>query len=220
MALPTIVLLASVTVTLTGAGPISGWLAQYGLWPPAEARARLLSRPLPSPAPAPAPSPAPSASTQSPAPSRGAAPRKKAAAADVFQVPAGSVMFAQLRTTVSSQTSEMDDEIRATLRDGVTQEGVELVPSGSVMHGKVVDVVPASRQERRGRISVAFYVIQHAATGSRAPIRSRPIVTEAAALDPAVVGRSAAKRPVDVQLPAGEPLIVTLAEPLIVRIPR
>jgi hypothetical protein len=63
-------------------------------------------------------------------------------------------------------------------------------------------------------------VIQHAATGSRAPIRSRPIVTEAAALDPAVVGRSAAKRPVDVQLAAGDRLIVTLAEPLIVRIPK
>ena len=63
-------------------------------------------------------------------------------------------------------------------------------------------------------------MIEHAETGSRASIETRIITRYATMADPVAAGRAAAKRPVDVQLPAGEPLTVTLAEPLIVRIPK
>ena len=69
-------------------------------------------------------------------------------------------------------------------------------------------------------MAFAFKVIEHAETRSRASIETRIITRYATMPDPSVVGRAAAKRPVDLQLPAGEPLTVTLAEPLIVRIPK
>ena len=217
MAVPTIVLFASATVTLVGVGPITGLLAQHGLWPIGDARTRLI-RALEVPvATAPLPAAGPE---QSAGRARGSAPKKQAPAMDVFQVPASTPLFAQLRTTISSAANETDDEVRATLSAAVSQDGVELVPAGSVIHGKVVGVTPASTRQRRGQISIAFYVVQHAETGSRAPIVTRVLTVDAATPDPAVVGKSAAKRPVDVQLSAGDPVTLTLAEPLIVRIPR
>ena len=218
MAVPTIVLFASATVTLVGVGPIKGILVQRGLWSPADVRAHL-TRPIEVPVAVSAPSRT-VAPEQSAAPARGLSPKKKAPAMDVFQVPAGTPLLVVMRTPVSSGNSQMDEEIRATLRSAVTQDGVELVPSGSVMHGKVVEVVPASPSQRRGLISLAFYVIEHAETGSRAPIVTRVLPIQAVAPDPAVVGKSAAKRPVDAQVSAGDPLTFTLAEPLIVRIPK
>jgi hypothetical protein len=216
MAIPTIVLFASATVTLVGVGPIQGLLVQHGLWPVAKARAdfiRAVDVPVVATAPVPATAPQQGGT-------RGSTPARRGAAMDVFQVPASTPLLAQIRTTVSSATNEPDDEIRATLRAAVTQDGVELVPAGSVLHGKVVDVIPASPRQRRGQIAIAFYVIQHAETGSRASIATRVLTIDAASPDPAVVGKSAAKRPVDVQLPAGEAVTLTLAEPLIVRIPK
>lgn len=211
MAVPTIVLFASATVTLVGVGPITGLLAQHGLWS-GDARAQLLHR-VEVPISVTTPS---AISPQTATASRGSVLKKPAAAMDVYQVPAGTPLFAQSRTTVSSATSEVDDEIRATLSSAVTQDGMELIPSGSVMHGKVVDVTPASPRRRRGQIAIAFYVIQHADTGSRAPIVTRVLRLEAAPPD----SRSGPKRPVEARISAGDAITLTLAEPLIVRIPK
>lgn len=210
MAVPTIVLFASATVTLVGVGPITGLLAQHGLWPD-DVRAQLVRR-----VELPVARTAPTAGPQQSATGSPGSAKKRAAAMDLYQVPAGTPLFVQMRTALNSATSEVDDEVRATLRSAVTQDGVELVPVGSVMHGKVVDVTPASPRQRRGQIAIAFYVIEHAETGSRAPIVTRVRRIDAVPPD----SRSAPKRPLQAQVSAGDAMTLALAEPLIVRIPK
>ena len=137
------------------------------------------------------------------------------------RVPAGAILQARLRTTVGSASNQVDDQVDAILLEPVTADEIELIPAGSAIHGKVVDVTPASAHNLRGRLSIAFFVVQHAATGSRAAIVTRPILFEASAPDEAVVkGRRHQKYPVDVQTSPSQPVTVTLAQPLIVYIPK
>ena len=137
------------------------------------------------------------------------------------RVPAGAILQARLRTTVGSASNQVDDQVDAILLEPVTAGEIELIPAGSAIHGKVVDVTPASAHNLRGRLSIAFFVVQHAATGSRAAIVTRPILFEASAPDEAVVkGRRPKKYPVDVQTSPSQPVTVTLAQPLIVYIPK
>ena len=89
------------------------------------------------------------------------------------------MLQARLRTTVGSASSRVDDQVDATLLEPVNGSGLELIPAGSAIHGKVVEAVPASPRDLRGRVAVAFFVVQHAATGSRAAIVTRAIVFDA-----------------------------------------
>jgi len=138
--------------------------------------------------------------------------RRSAAAYTDYQVPAGAVLTVKMRTTVRSAASNTGDQVDAVLTEPVTRDGVELIPAGSTLHGTVIDVLPASQLELRGRISVAFFVVEHAVTGSRAMIKTRAIAIDA----PAQVD----KRPVDVELTAGQPLNVILSHPLLIHIPK
>jgi len=140
-------------------------------------------------------------------------PRRKTAAAYTdYQVPAGAVFVVRVRTTVRSAASETGDQVDAVLTKPVTRDGVELIPAGSLLHGTVVDALRASPLELRGRIAVAFFVVEHAVTGSRAAIKTRAIAIDA----PPPVD----KRPVDVELTAGQPLNVILSDPLVIHIPK
>jgi hypothetical protein len=129
-----------------------------------------------------------------------------------FRLPAGTVVTVKISTTVRSASSSGGDQVDATLTEAISRNGVELLPPGSVMRGTVVDAAGASRREPRGRIAVAFFVIEHVRTGSRAAIRTRAIAVDAAP--------SPDKRPADVELPAGQTLSVVLDKPLWVRIPK
>jgi hypothetical protein len=139
----------------------------------------------------------------------GSQPRARS---DDHQVPAGSVIAVKLRTTVGSATSAVGDQADAALTDAVSRDGMVLIPAGSLLHGSVVDALPASEREPRGRVAVAFFVIEHASTRSRAAIKTRPIAIDAP--------HPADKRPSDVQLVAGQALNLILTEPLLVRIPK
>jgi hypothetical protein len=143
---------------------------------------------------------------------------------DAYRVPAGTVLQAKLRTTLGSASSRVDDQVDATLLEAVNSGGIELIPAGSAIHGKVVDATPASPRDLRGRVAVAFFVVNHAATGSRAAIVTKVIAFEAP--DAAATGedggkaRRAKKRPIDVETLPAQPLTITLAEPLTVYIPK
>ena len=143
---------------------------------------------------------------------------------NAYRVPAGTVLQARLRTTIGSASSRVDDQVDATLLEPVNGSGLELIPAGSAIHGKVVEAVPASPRDLRGRVAVAFFVVQHAATGSRAAIATRAIVFDApdpgTAEDEPGKGRRSKKRPVDVATPPAQPVAITLAEPLTVYIPK
>jgi hypothetical protein len=139
-------------------------------------------------------------------------PAKARGRYDDYQVPAGTPLVVRLRTTMDSASGQVDDPVRATLLSPVTQDGAELIPKGSTLHGKVTDVQPASKENRTGRIVVQFNVIEHVETRSLATIQTRSIPFEAT-LAPKEKFR-------DVRVESGEQLTLTLATPLKVRLPR
>jgi hypothetical protein len=131
---------------------------------------------------------------------------------DDYQVPAGTPLVVRLRSAFDSADAATDDAARATLIEPVSQAGIELIPQGSTLHGRVTDVVRASKENRTGRIVLEFHVIEHVETHSLATIQTRGIPFDAT-LAPKEKFR-------DVRVPADERLIVTLASPLKVHIPR
>jgi hypothetical protein len=125
---------------------------------------------------------------------------------DDYQVPAGTSLAVQLRTSLDSGSGQVDDVVRGTLLEAVSQDGVELIPKGSTLHGKVTDVLHASRQNRTGRLVLAFQVIEHVETRSLATIETRAVTFDAT-LGPKEKFR-------DVSVSVDEPMTVVLASPL------
>jgi hypothetical protein len=131
---------------------------------------------------------------------------------DDYQVPAGTALAIQLRTGLDSGSGQVDDPVRGTLLEAVIQDGVELIPKGSTLHGKVTNVLHASRENRTGRLVLAFHVIEHVETRSLATIETREVTFDAT-LGPKEKFR-------DVRVPADERMTVTLSIPLKVHVPR
>ena len=131
---------------------------------------------------------------------------------DDYQVPAGTPLVVRLRTSLDSASGQVDDSVRATLLSAVSQDGAELIPKGSTLHGKVIDVQSASKQNPIGRLVLEFNVIEHLETHSLATIQTRSVPFEAT-LEPKEKFR-------DVRVESGEELTLTLAIPLKVRLPR
>jgi len=139
-------------------------------------------------------------------------PAKARGRFDDFQVPAGTPLVVRLRTSMDSASAQIDDPVRAMLLSPVTQDGAELIPKGSMIHGKVTDVLPASKENRAGRLAIEFNVIEHVETRSLATIQTRSVLYEAT-LAPKEKFR-------DVRVDSGEQLTLILATPLKVRLPR
>jgi hypothetical protein len=136
-----------------------------------------------------------------------------------YRVAIGSVVTARLKSRIDSSTAQVNDQIDAVLSEPVKQDEVELIPSGSILHGTIVRAEPATR-EARGRVEIVFSVVQHAQTRSRAAIRTRPMLFEAEV--PPETGRgkrTPKKQPIDLVLPSGTALLLTLADTLVVYIP-
>jgi len=131
---------------------------------------------------------------------------------DDYQVPAGTSLVVRLRTSLDSGSGRVDDPVRATLLDPVSQDGFELIPKGSTLHGKVISVESASKDNRIGHIVVEFNVIEHVETHSLATIQTRSLPFDAT-LEPKDKFR-------DVRVESGEQLTLTLSTPLKVRLPR
>lgn len=131
---------------------------------------------------------------------------------DDYQVPAGTSFVVRLRTTLDSASGQVDDPVRATLLSPVTQDGFELIPKGSTLHGKVIEVQSASKQNPVGRVVLAFNIVEHLETHSVATIQTRSMPFDAT-LEPKDKFR-------DVRVESGEELTVMLALPLKVRLPR
>jgi hypothetical protein len=137
-----------------------------------------------------------------------------------YRVAIGTVLTVRLKSAIDSGTVQANDQIDAVLSDPVKQDGVELIPGGSSLLGIIRQAAPATRETPRGRVEIVFTVVQHAQTRSRAAIRTVPLMFEAEA--PPETGRgkpTAKKQPIDLVLPAGNPLQLTLADTLVVYLP-
>jgi len=137
-----------------------------------------------------------------------------------YRVAIGTVLTARLKSAIDSGTAQANDQIDAVLSDPVKQDGVELIPGGSILHGTIVKAEPATRDTPRGRVEIVFTVVQHAQTQSRAAIRTRPMMFEAETPPEDGRGkRTPKKQPIDLVLPAGNPLLLALSDTLVVYIP-
>jgi hypothetical protein len=69
-------------------------------------------------------------------------------------VPAGTVLSLALTTPVASDTSNVEDSVRATLRSGLSVDGVQVAPAGTAVLGHVTSAERAAKV--KGRASIAF----------------------------------------------------------------
>ena len=210
-----VVMSGLLAVVLVATPAMNAW-REYDVWPETTAR-KQLTPPRPTPQVPAQPLPRVRARASASASSRPSRLTRSAAGPSVaHEVPEGTVLAAFVRSTLDSSTARPEHKVRAILRTSVTQSGMELIPAASIIHGKVLDVVPASRWQPRGRIVVGFYFIEHGSMGTRIAIAARPVVFES--VD--AMGKSSVSRAVDVRVNAGELLAITLSERLIVRLPK
>lgn len=148
------------------------------------------------------------------------APSSAAPSLARFQIAAGTALLLNMRRPLDSATSQVDDQVEATLWSPVIQDDVELVPAGSIAFGRVKAVVRASDKTPAGSITLTFSVVEHAATRSRATIKTQDLVINAGAPEPQRGRFRRRPKPVDAVVKAGTPITAVTTEPLVVWIPR
>ena len=145
--------------------------------------------------------------------------RKSAPRLDRYQVPAGTALLLKLKTPLDSSKVSVDDQVEATLWSPVVQDGVELIPAGSVAIGKVLEVKRATERVPAGSVAFAFSIVEHAETGSRAMLTTRKVLVEAPPQDETSRGKQKPKA-AQATMSEGTAFVAMTAEPLVVRIPR
>ena len=96
-------------------------------------------------------------------------------------VPAGTVLRLTLATPVASDTSHVEDAVRATLRTPVTAEGIQALPVGTAVLGHVTSAERSAKVKGRASIGVRFNTIDVPGEGGREAIRTGTIVRVAPA---------------------------------------
>lgn len=75
-------------------------------------------------------------------------------------VPAGTTLRLQLRSALASDSSRVEDAVRAELRQAITIDGREVVPAGAEVVGSVTDVEESGRVKGRARLAYRFNTLQ------------------------------------------------------------
>lgn len=107
-------------------------------------------------------SPAPAAGVKRPS-TRAADPAQAQPVPEYREVilPAGTVLPLQLTSPVSSDGSQVEDAVRAALRQDLPLENGSILPAGSEIAGRVTDVERAGRVRGRARIAIRFTLLKH-----------------------------------------------------------
>jgi hypothetical protein len=113
-----------------------------------------------------------------------AAAAKPAAAASVptyreITLPAGTTLALDLKTAVASDTSQVEDAVRATLRRAVAMNGTQVLPAGTEVVGAVTQAERSGRVKGRARVAFRFTSLRH--DGERYDIRTESIARVAEA---------------------------------------
>ena len=116
-----------------------------------------------------------------------AAPAKSVAAFREVTVPAETVLQLSLQSAVASDTSRVEDAVRAELREAIVIDGKTVVPAGAEMTGVVTGVERSGRV--KGRAHVAYRFNQLRTGGSHYDVSTAPISHVA----PATKGKDATK---------------------------
>jgi hypothetical protein len=73
-----------------------------------------------------------------------------------YNVDAGQVIRVRLNETITSETARVGDQFTTTVVDPVYASGIEVIPAGSIITGRVTSVNRASRKSKPGTIGVHF----------------------------------------------------------------
>jgi len=90
-----------------------------------------------------------------------------------YTIPAGTTLAVRLESAVSSESSQVEDAISATLIDALLVDGIEVLPAGSVVTGAVTAVQPAGKVKDRASLALLFSAITVAGPDGRYPIAAR-----------------------------------------------
>ena len=94
-------------------------------------------------------------------------------------IPSGTTLRLSLQSAVASDSSRVEQPVRATLRSPVTINGQVVLPAGSEVGGVVTDAEESGRVKGRARIAMRFNSVH--ANGETYDIRTSGYAQEAAA---------------------------------------
>jgi hypothetical protein len=110
-------------------------------------------------------------------------------------IPSGTTLAAELRTAVASDTSSVEDPVRATLRRPVVIDGQTVLPAGTALLGHVTAAERSARVKGRASVAFRFNQVDLPGEGGRLAIRTGAISRVAPATkkqDAAKIGGGAA----------------------------
>jgi hypothetical protein len=121
------------------------------------------------------------AAGESSAPASETAAPARAAAPVIREVtlPAGTTLRLRLQSAIASDTSKVEDQVRAELAQAVTVNGATVLPAGTTVVGNVTDVERSGRVKGRARLAYRFNSLTH--DGERYDIVSSPLSHQAEA---------------------------------------
>jgi hypothetical protein len=94
-------------------------------------------------------------------------------------LPAGTTLRLQLQSAVASDSSRVEDTVRAELRDAVSVDGASVLPAGTELVGNVTAVERSGRVKGRARIAYRFNELSYG--GERYDIATAPLSHQAEA---------------------------------------
>jgi hypothetical protein len=77
-----------------------------------------------------------------------------------YTVPASSVLRVRMNQTITSETARVGDQFTTTVTLPVYSSGIEVIPAGSEVVGRVTTVNRASRKSKAGSIGVHFVALR------------------------------------------------------------
>lgn len=110
-------------------------------------------------------------------------------------IPTGTVLPVELQSAVASDTSNIEDPVRATLRRAIVIDGVQALPAGTAVLGHVTAAERSARVKGRARIAFRFTRLDPPGDAERVTIQTGVISRLAAATkkeDAAKIGGGAA----------------------------
>ncbi len=117
------------------------------------------------------------------------APATRRAGHRSVTVPSGTLLPVELSSAIASDSSRVEDPVRATLRRALVVDGVQVLPAGTRVLGVVTSVERAARVKGRARVAFRFTAIAPPGDAGRIAIRTEPV----SRLAPATKKQDAAK---------------------------
>src|SRR5262245_23473419 len=87
----------------------------------------------------------------------------------IWTVPSDTIISVEMTSTLTSRTAHVGDRFAASVKSPVVVNGVEVIPAGSIVEGRVSQVTPARRLNRAGALAVEFDDLV-LPSGSRVPL--------------------------------------------------